>query len=101
MASPSVTEVIKEMLDEVRADIRRVTEVQVDMVRVQERQAATLEEHIRRTEAAESAIETVRAELAPLKVHDAVWGAAAKVLAATGALVSIAVGIGKLLGWLG
>jgi multidrug resistance efflux pump len=91
-----VVAITEELLKEIREDLRRVSATQTHILTVQERQQASLEEHIRRTEAAEAGLETVRAELAPLKVHAAVWGAAAKALAAVGTLVSIGIGVMKL-----
>lgn len=58
----------------------------------------TLEEHIRRSLANEAAVELLKQEMAPLKHHVAMWGVGAKVLTALGALVSLGVGIWKLVG---
>lgn len=61
-------------------------------------QYATLTDHQRRSLANEEAVQLLRAEIRPLALHVAMVGAFAKVLAAAGTVVGIAVGIYKLLG---
>lgn len=58
-----------------------------------------LEEHMRRTEAAEATLKVLQEETKPLKTHVAIMAALGKVLALTGTGVGIAVGLSKLLGW--
>lgn len=62
------------------------------------RHAAVLDEHQRRSIANEESVSLLRSELRPLAVHVAVVGGLAKVVGFVGVLVSIAVGVLKLLG---
>lgn len=61
-------------------------------------QAASLDEHMRRTEAAEASLEKLHAEVIPLKQHVAMWAGAGKVLAILGTLATIGALVMKALG---
>jgi chromosome segregation ATPase len=63
---------------------------------LQARHTASLEDHMRRTEAAESQLLLVEDTLKPLKLHVAVTGALAKVLGVAGTCVAIAKALGLL-----
>lgn len=98
MARRVVGATLTDVLNEIKTDVRSQRDTLTHVLTVLERQQAALDEHVRRSETNEKAIDVVRAELAPLKTHAAVWGALAKILAALGVLVSIAVGVVKIMG---
>jgi hypothetical protein len=56
-------------------------------------QHTVLDEHIRRTEAAEDGIKLLQAEMKPLETHVAVVGAFGKVIAVVGTIVGIVTGL--------
>lgn len=65
------------------------------------RQAVTLEDHTRRSLANEEALDLIRAEMAPLKAHVALWGALGKIISVAGTLLAALVTLLKLSGRLG
>lgn len=73
---------------------RRLAEIE----RLQARHNVLLEHHERRSIANEEAVSLMRDEIKPVSLHIAVVGAAVKVVAFGGVLVSIAVGVLKLMG---
>lgn len=100
----------KDLMDfraEVRTDIREVRDKISSIDSTQTRQQATLEEHIRRTEVNEKALELmktmhyddigkVKAKIEPLERHVAMWGGVGKAIAVLGVLASIVVAVLKL-----
>lgn len=78
-------------LDEVQSVL---ADIRVDLAR----NTRSLEEHMRRTEALESAVDVIRAEARPVQTHVAVVGALGKVLAAGGTVVAIVEGVLQLTG---
>ena len=60
------------------------------------RQEATLGEHIRRTELAEAGIKTLSQEIRPIQRHVDVVGGVMKAVGFTGVLVSVVMGVIKL-----
>ena len=77
-------EVIIEKLDEVS--------------RKQSVHSAILKEHVRRTNLLEATTESIREEMQPIKIHVALVGSIAKVLAVIGTMVAIAVCLKNILG---
>ena len=63
-----------------------------------ERVEASLEEHMRRTAAAEARLETLQTELQPLKTHVAIFGAVAKGIPVVIGVLGGLLGILQLLG---
>lgn len=80
-----------EFMDRVLDKLDRLDERLDSMSNTQVRQAASLDEHMRRTEILEN-------EMKPIKNHVALTSAVAKIVAAVGALLSLALGIKTLIG---
>lgn len=89
---------IKGWLERMDARLDRIDDTTRNIQVVQERQAASLDEHIRRTAAAEESLKHLRAEIAPLKAHVAVFGVVGKVVAGSGVVASLVYSVMKILG---
>lgn len=77
--------------DEIKKDVSSLKTTAV-------RHQAVLEEHVRRTEAAEAALEHMQSRLKPLETHVSMWGGAGKVLAVLGTVASIIAVLYKIFG---
>jgi hypothetical protein len=89
---------IKDWLQRLDSKTDRIGDDLAEIRVVQGRQAQSLEDHIRRTEAAEAQLAILYQELQPLKSHVAVFGALGKIVAATSGLVAVATLVLKLAG---
>jgi hypothetical protein len=92
-----VLNAINDRFDSVDGRLNRIDEKLEDNTVSLAQNSVVLEEHQRRSAANEEAVRVLRTEIKPLATHVAVVGAIAKILAAAGTLVGIAVGLQKLL----
>lgn len=89
---------LKSWLERMDSRLDRVDDSTRQIQLVQERQAASLEEHIRRTIAAEESLDLLRAEIGPLKAHVAAFGVVGKLITAGGAATGLVYAVMRILG---
>lgn len=82
---------LEDKLDHAREELTRIREIQA-------KQHVSLEEHMRRTEAAEEAIADFRSEIAPIRAHIAGVQMLGKAVGVMSAGVAMLTGMLKLLG---
>lgn len=96
--APDLTAYWNARLDRLEAKLDRLADDQARIGRTLASQQASLEEHMRRTEAAEERLDLLTKEVAPLKTHVAVWGYLGKILAALATGVGLVATLSKLFG---
>lgn len=112
MASGDTGERILRLEDQFLEELRRailqideklheIARTQAEQALVLAKQSAVLEEHIRRTVAAEARLAVLEKDIKPLHEHVAAMGAMAKVLVLVSAAVGALVGVLKVFGKVG
>lgn len=83
----------KEIMTSLHQVNERLTEVEIVLVK----QESNLEHHVYRTDLAEANIELLRKEVEPLKLRNAMFDGALKLIGLVAALVGITAGIVKII----
>lgn len=88
----------EDMLEKLESKLDRIDSRLNAMDVTLAKQAGSLDEHIRRTEALESWVESIQEELEPIKSHVSAWAGAGKLVVVLGVLAGIVFGAWKLFG---
>lgn len=87
---------IEKSTDETRTELQEMRKDMSSLASTGVKHQAILEEHIRRTEANEKALEMMGSRIAPLEKHVWMWGGVGKGLAVLAGLASITAAIWKI-----
>ena len=87
---------IEDWLERLDSRLNNLESSSLEIQITQARQAASLDEHIRRTTVAEENIELIRDEMKPLSNHVAMFGVVGKLLGFAGVLLGLATGFYSL-----